>query len=92
MNDFEISKIRDCIVRITDWVARSELNIRKEILDMRGTVIWTEIDESYEKGKKEMAANMYNDGMPLETIAKYAKESIDTVAKWLSEVSAPSAK
>lgn len=101
LTNFEAVKIRDCIIRILNWVAKTEPKIKKEVRDMCGKVIRTKVDDVYDsalkkghkeghaEGKKEMAINMYKNGMNTDMIANFAQVSIETVTQWLAGVTTP---
>ena len=43
-------------------------------------------EEMVEKGKREMAIEMFNEGDPLEKIARVAHETIETIQEWIDEM------
>ena len=51
---------------------------------MRGNLIRSITDEIYDEGKKSMATQMYQAGISVEEIARYASEDVEVVEKWLS--------
>lgn len=50
---------------------------------MQGKVIRTIVDDIYDEGKMVMAVAMDKDGIPMETIARYASVKRETVEKWI---------
>lgn len=88
LSEFEIVKIKEYILKILDWVAKSEEHVKKEVHDMCGKIIRTETDDIYDKGletgKKELVINMYKNGMSADTIAEMAQISLETIKQWLS--------
>ena len=105
MSEFEIVKIKEHILTILDWVARSEECIKKEVREMCGKVIRTTTDDIYdsgktegialgktegiELGKRELVLNMYKNGMSTDAIAKMVQISLETIAQWISSTAKP---
>lgn len=62
--------------------------IKKEVYDMYGKIIRTETDDIYdngvENGQKELAINMYKNGMSAEMIAEKTRINLETIKQWLS--------
>lgn len=93
LSEYEIIKIKEHILEIFDWVAKSEEYIKKEVHDMCGKIIRTETDNIYdngmENGQKKLIINMYKNGMSADMIAKNTQINLETVKQWLSSVVKP---
>ena len=77
--------------KVLENIAQKYDNVKKGVHDvMGGQVLEYETKTIWNGGKlekaKEMAYEMYIDGQSLERIAKYAKETIETVQKWIDEM------
>lgn len=91
LTEYETSKINEYINEVFTWVTREQPNIQKEVREMCGKILRTEIDDVYDdgkvegiqEGKREMALNMYQSGMSIESIAQFAQLSVDTIKNWL---------
>lgn len=101
LEEYEISKISDCINEVFDWVTREQPNVKKEVRAMCGKVLRTKIDDVYDEGKAEgkaegrvegkaeLVRNMHSNGMSIETIAQYTKLGVDIVRKWVAATTTP---
>lgn len=105
LSEFELVKIKEHILTILDWVAKSEECIKKEVREMCGKVIRTTTDDIYdsgktegialgktegiELGKRELVLNMYKNGMSTDAIAKMVQISLETIAQWISSTAKP---
>ena len=76
--------------KVLENIAQDYDNVRKGVYDvMGGQVLEYETKTIFNEGRlserKDMAIEMFHDGQPLEKIAKYARESVETIQKWLDE-------
>ena len=91
LTQYDVSELRLLIEMLLDYIAAKEMKIRKGVTDMGGRVLVFPHDKVYDEGKaagmaigkleakKEIAFELFGEGMPCEKIAKYINEPVDMV-------------
>ena len=95
LTQYDVSELRLLIEMLLDYIAAKEMKIRKGVTDMGGRVLVFPHDKVYDEGKaagmavgksqgkleakKEIAFELFGEGMPCEKIAKCINESNDMV-------------